>query len=92
MTKINTNSVSQCLLHCLKQMESKYGEAVVHSDGLSKHGILLMWKITEIGKICPFLFSQKFCITAFINSLLQNVTVGSLVYSKSRKQYNYEGL
>ena len=33
-------------------------------------------------KICPFLFSQNVCITPFINSLLQNITVGSLVYSE----------
>ena len=56
---------------------------MVHSDGLSEHGILLMWKITEIRKMCPFFFSQKFCITPFINFfLVQNVTVGSLVYSQ----------
>ena len=82
MTKINNDSVPQCLLHCLKQTESKYGEALVHSSGLSKHGTFLMWKITKMRKICPFSFSQKFCITPFINSLLQNVTVGFKVYSK----------
>ena len=82
MTKINNDSVSQCLLHCLKQTESKYGEALVHSSGLSKHGTFLMWKITIMRKICPFSFSQKICITSFINSLFQNVTVGFWVYSK----------
>ncbi len=82
MTKINNDSVSQCLLHCLKQTELKYGEALVHSSGLSKHGTFLMWKITKMRKICPFSFSQKFCITPFINSLLQNVTVGFWVYSQ----------
>ena len=41
-----------------------------------------MWKITKMRKICPFSFSQKFCITPFINSLLQNVTVGFWVYSQ----------
>ncbi len=82
MTKINNDSVSQCLLHCLKQTELKYGEALVHSSGLSKHGTFLMWKITKMRKICPFSFSQKFCITPFINSLLQNVTVGFGVYSQ----------
>ena len=66
MTKINNDSVSQCLLHCLKQTKLKYGEALVHSSGLSKHGTFLMWKITKIRKICPFSFSQKFCITPFI--------------------------
>ena len=82
MTKINNDSVSKCLLHCLKQTKLKYGEALVHSSGLSKHGTFLMWKITKIRKICPFSFSQKFCITPFINSLLQNVTVGFWVYSQ----------
>ena len=79
--KINNDSVFQCLLHCLKQKELKYGEALVHS-GLSKHGTFLMWKITKMRKNCPFSFSQKFCITPFINSLLQNVTVGFSVYSQ----------
>ena len=32
--------------------------------------------------MCPFFFSQKFCITPFINSLPPNVTVGSWVYSQ----------
>ena len=82
MTKINNDSVYQCLLRCLKQTESKYGEALLHSSGLSKHGAFLMWKITKIRKICPFSFSQKFCITPFFNILLQNVTVGFGVYSQ----------
>ena len=82
MTKINNDSVSQCLLHCLKQTESKYDEALVHSDGLSKRGTFLMWKITKMRKICPFGFFQKFCIKPFIKSLLQNVTVGFGVYSQ----------
>ena len=75
-------TVSQCLLHCLKQTESKYGEALVHSSGLSKHGTFLMWKITKMRKICPLSFSQKFCITRFSNSLLQNVIIGFGVYSQ----------
>ena len=37
MIKANNVCVSKCLLHCLKQTESKYGEALVHSDGLSKY-------------------------------------------------------
>ena len=82
MTKIDNDNVSQCLLHCLKQTKSKYDEALVHSDDLSKHGTFLMWKITKMRKVCPFVFSQKFCITHFINSLLQNVTVGFGVYSQ----------
>ena len=82
MTKINNDSVYQCLLRCLKQTESKYGEALLHSSGLSKHGTFLMWKITKIRKICPFSFSQKFCIKPFIIFLLQNVTVGFGVYSQ----------
>ena len=83
MTKIDTDSVSQCVFHCLKQTELKYGEVLVHSSGLSKHGTFPMWKITKIWKICHFSFSKKFCITPFINSLLQNVTVGFWVYSQS---------
>ena len=82
MSKINNASVPHCLLHFLKQTESKYGEALVHSSGLSKHGTFVMWKITKMRKICPFSFSQKFCITLFSNSLLQNVTVGFWVYSQ----------
>ena len=76
MTKINNDSVSQWLLHCLKQTKLKYGEALVHSSGLSKHGTFVMWKITKMRKFCPFSFFQNFCITSVINSLLQNVTVG----------------
>ena len=76
MTEINNDSVFQCRLYCLKQTESKYGEALVHSIGLSKHSTFLMWKSTKMRNICHFSFSQKFCITPFINSLLQNVTVG----------------
>ena len=82
MTKINNDSVSQCRLHCLKQTESKYGEALLYSNGLSKHGTFLMWKIKKMRKICPLFFSQKFYITPSINSLLQNVTVGFWVYSQ----------
>ena len=82
MNEIKNGSMSQCLLHCLKQTESKYGEALVHSSGLSKHGTFLMWKITKMREICPFSFSQKFCLTSFINSLLQNVTVGFGVNSQ----------
>ena len=32
-------SVSKCLLHCPEQTESKYGETLVHSDGLTKHSL-----------------------------------------------------
>ena len=85
MTKINNDSVSQCLLHCLKQTESKHSEALVYSIGLSKHGTFLMWTVTKIRKISSFVSSQKFCVTLFINPLLQNVTVvtvGFGVYSQ----------
>ena len=33
-------------------------------------------------QICPFFFCQKLCITIFTDSLLQNATVGSWVYSE----------
>ena len=65
MIKINNDCVSKCLLHCLKQTESKYVEALAHSDGSTKHSILVMWKILEMKKIFVFLFCQKFCITLF---------------------------
>ena len=81
MTKFNNDNVSQCLVHCLKQTKLKYDEALVHSSDLSKHGTFLMWKITKMRKLCPFFFSQKFCITHLINSLLQTITVGFWVYS-----------
>ena len=42
---------------------------------LSKHGTFLMWKITKMRKICPFFFSQKFCIIPFIVSLEAPVCV-----------------
>ena len=84
MIKINNECVPKCVLHRLEveQTESKYGEAVVHSDGLTKHSVLVMWKILEMKKICPFFFCQKFCITLFTDSWLQNATVGSWVYSQ----------
>ena len=37
MIKANNDCVSKCLLHCLKQTESQYGEALAHNDGLSKY-------------------------------------------------------
>ena len=74
--------MSKCLLHCPEQTESKYGEALAHSDGLTKHSVLVMWKILEMKKICLFFFSQKFCITPFTDYLLQNATVGPWVYSQ----------
>ena len=74
--------VSKCPLHCLEQTESKYSEALVHSDGLTKHSVHVMWKILEMKKIFLFFFCQKFYITLFTNSLLQNATVGSWVYSQ----------
>ena len=82
MTKINNDSLSQCLLHCLKQTELKYGETLVHSSCLSKHGTFLMWKIHKNKENMSFFFSQKLRITPFINSLLQNVRVGFWVYSQ----------
>ena len=76
MTTISNDSVSQCLLHCLKQTKWKYGAALLHSSGLSKHGTSIMWKITKMRKICPFCFSQKFFSKPFIHSLHENVTAG----------------
>ena len=85
MIKINNECVSKCLLHCLEQTESKYDEALVHSDGLTKHSVLVMWKILEMKKIFVFLFCQKFCITLFTDFffLLQNATEWSWVYSQT---------
>ena len=59
MTKINYDSVFQRLLHCLKQTESKYDEALVHSSGLNKHVIFLMWKITKNEENMSFRFLSK---------------------------------
>ena len=50
MIKINKECVSKCFLHCLEQTEPKYGEAMAHSDGLTKHSVLVMWKILEMKK------------------------------------------
>ena len=38
----NNECVSRCFLHCLEQTESKYGEALAHSDGLTKLSVLVM--------------------------------------------------
>ena len=40
MIKINNECVSN-------------GEALVHSDGLTKHSVLVMWTILEMKKMCP---------------------------------------
>ena len=74
--------VSKCLLHCLEQIESKYAEALVHSDGLTKHSVLLVWKTLAMKKICPLFLCQKLCFKFIINSLPQNATVGYWVYSQ----------
>ena len=61
MIKINKDWVSKCLLHCLEQTEPKYSEAMAHSDGLTKHSELEMWKILEMKKKKIFCFSVKSC-------------------------------
>ena len=63
MIKINNECLSKCLLLCLEQTELKYGEALVRSDGLTKHSVLVRWKILEMKKICPF--SVKSSVTNF---------------------------
>ena len=83
MIKVKYGYVSKCLLCCLEQTESKYGEALAHSDGLTKNTVLVMWKVLEIKKICLFFFCQKFRIKLFTDSLIENATVGSWVYSQS---------
>ena len=55
---------------------------MAHSDGLNKQTVLVMWKILEMKKIFPFFFCKMFCITLFTDSLIQNATVGSSVYSE----------
>ena len=82
MIEINSECMSTWLLHCLEQTESKYGEAMAHSDGLTKHSVLVMWKILEMKKIFLLLLCQMLCITLFTDSLVQNATVGSWVYSE----------
>ena len=74
--------MSKCLLHCLEQTESKYGEALAHSDGLNKHTVHVMWKILEMKKLFLFFFYQNFYVTRFTDSLIQNATIGSRVYSE----------
>ena len=59
MIKINNERVSKCLLHCLEQTESKYGEALVHGDWFNKY-VPVMWKILQMKKICPLFSCQKF--------------------------------
>ena len=83
MIKINTGCVSKCRLHCLEQTESKYCEALVHSDGLTKHRVLVMWKNLEMKKQFHFFFRQKFCTTFLTDSLRPNATIRSWVYSQS---------
>ena len=83
MIQINNECLSKCLLHCLEQTESRYGEAMAHSDGLTKHSVHVMWKIVEMKNNTVFFFCQKFRITLFTDSLIQNATVGSWVYSQS---------
>ena len=51
--------VSKCPLHCLEQTESKYSEALVHSDGLTKHSVLVMWKIIIINNSYKTLFFNQ---------------------------------
>ena len=53
MIKINTECVSKCFLYRLNQTDSKYGdlEVLVHTDDVSKHRILLMWKVLEKKKV-----------------------------------------
>ena len=77
MIKINNECVSKCLLHCLDQTGSKYGDTLVHSDGVTKHSVLVMWKILEMMKIYHFFFCRKFCIGPFTTILLKNTTVRS---------------
>ena len=74
--------MSKCLLHSRKKTKSKYGEAVVHSGGSTKHSVLLMWKSLGVKKICRFFLCQQFCVTLFTDSLPQNATVGPWVYSE----------
>ena len=65
--------MSKCLLHCLEQTESKYVEALGHSDGSTKH--------RNEENIQSFLFLSKSSVfILFSDVLLQNATVGSWVY------------
>ena len=82
MIKINNECVSKCIVHCLEQTESKYGEALVHSDGLTKHTCDVENLKNENKTKNLIFFCQKFFITLFTDSLLQNAEVGSWVYSQ----------
>ena len=83
MIQINNECLSKCLLHCLEQTESRYGEAMAHSDGLTKHSVLVMWKIVEMKNNTVLFFLSKVSYTLFTDSLIQNATVASWVYSQS---------
>ena len=79
MIKINHECVSKCLLRCLEQTELKYGEALAHSGGLTKHTCDVENLRNENKTKNHFFFCQKFFITPFTDYLLQNATVGSWV-------------
>ena len=59
MIKIDNECVSKCILHCLEQTESKYGEALAHSDGGLTTQILWCEK-SEMKGTNIFFFCQKF--------------------------------
>jgi len=80
--KMINKCVSKCPLHCLEKPESKYVEALVHSDGLTKHSVLLVWKTLAMKKICPLFICQKLCLILITNSLPRNAIVGYWIYSQ----------
>ena len=80
--KINNNCVSKCPLHCLEKPESKYVEPLVHSNGLTKHSVLVVWKTLAMKNICPLFLCRKLCLKRIISSLPQDATLGYWVYSQ----------
>ena len=77
MIKVNNGCVSKCRLHCLEKTKSKYCEALVLSDGLTKHRVLVIWENFEMKKQFHFVFRQKFCVTLFTDFLRANATIRS---------------
>ena len=85
MIKISNECVSKYLLRYLEQTEWKYGEALAHSDGLTKHSVLVMRKISEMKNIlffCFFVFETMIWIAQYVS--FQYLLVCKMNYSAFR--------
>ena len=79
MIKISNECVSKYLLRFLEQTESKYGEALAHSDGLTKHSVLVMRKISEMKNIFFIFGDNDFWIAQYVS--FQYLLVCKMNYS-----------